>query len=144
MFSWHTLVYKYQSIIIPHNIWVFLLSMCIPSWPQLCHNHNHDNEFSYLQCFTGYESWEHLWDAVELEIHGINVQLKNVQKLCADVISTWSRLSKKCFQHSVESMPQRILAGLRANESLEIQWLCMIIKEKKHNKSLIWNLWRLS
>ena len=44
----------------------------------------------------------------------MNVQLTNLQKLRDAIMSTWNRISKECFQHLVESMPQRIEAVLRA------------------------------
>ncbi len=40
----------------------------------------------------------------------MDVQLTNLQQLCDAVMSIWTRITEECFQHLVESMPQRIKA----------------------------------
>ena len=64
--------------------------------------HEHDNEFSVLQWpsqSVDLNPVEHLWDAVEREIHSMNVQLTNLQKLRDAIMSTWNRIFEKCFQN---------------------------------------------
>ena len=76
----------------------------------------HDNEFNVLQWPSqspDLNPIEHLWDVVEWEIHSMNVQLTNLQKLNDPIMSTLNRLSKEYFQHLLQSMPQMIEAVLR-------------------------------
>ncbi len=51
---------------------------------------------------------------MEREIRIMDVQPTNLQKLCDAIISIWTKISEECFQHLVESMPQRIKAVLKA------------------------------
>ncbi len=44
----------------------------------------------------------------------MDVQPTNLQQLCDAIMSIWSKISEECFQHLVESMPQRIKAVLKA------------------------------
>ncbi len=62
---------------------------------------------------TRSQSIEHLWDVVEREIHIMDVQPTNLQELCDDIMSIWTKISEECFQHLVESMPRRIKAVLK-------------------------------
>ncbi len=55
---------------------------------------------------------EHLWDVVGREIYIMDVQLTNPQQLRDAIMSIWTKISKECFQHLVESMPRRIKAVL--------------------------------
>ena len=57
---------------------------------------------------------EQLWDVVEWEICIMDVQLTNLQQLRDAIMSIWTKISEECFQHLVESMPQRIKAVLKA------------------------------
>ncbi len=57
---------------------------------------------------------EHIRDVVEREIHIMDVQPTNLQQLCDAIMSIWTKISEECFQHLVESMPQRIKAVLKA------------------------------
>ncbi len=41
---------------------------------------------------------EHIWDVVEREIHIMDVQPTNLQKLRDAIMSIWSKLFKECFQ----------------------------------------------
>ncbi len=59
-------------------------------------------------------SVEHIWDAVEREIHIMDVQPTNLQKLRDAIMSIQTKISEECFQHLVESMPRRIKAVLEA------------------------------
>ena len=61
---------------------------------------------------------EHLWDVVELEIRIVDLQWTNLQQLRDALMSIWAQISEQCFQHLVESMPQRIKAVLKANQLL--------------------------
>lgn len=45
-----------------------------------------------------------LCDVVE-RIWILDVQLRNQQQLCNAVISIWTKISKKCSQHLVKSLP---------------------------------------
>ncbi len=77
----------------------------------------HDNEFTLLKWppqSPDLNPIEHLWDVVEREIHIMDVQPTNLQKLCDAIMSIWSKISEECFQHLVESMPRRIKAVLKA------------------------------
>ena len=42
---------------------------------------------------------------VEVEIYRRIVHLINLQKSCYAIISTWTRISKECFQHLAASTP---------------------------------------
>ncbi len=44
----------------------------------------------------------------------MDVQPKNLQQLCDAIMSIWTKIFEECFQHLVESMPQRIKAVLKA------------------------------
>ncbi len=64
----------------------------------------HDNEFTLLKCppqSPDLNPIEHLWDVVEREIRIMDM-------------SIWTKISEECFQHLIESMPQRIKAVLKA------------------------------
>ncbi len=77
----------------------------------------HDNEFTLLKWppqSPDLNPIEHLWDVVEREIHIMDVQPSNLQQLCDDIMSIWTKISEECFQHLVESMPRRIKAVLKA------------------------------
>ncbi len=75
----------------------------------------HDNVFTLLKWppqSPDINQIEHLWDVVEQEIHIIDVQPTNLQKLCDAIMSIWTKISEECFQHLVESMLRRIKAVL--------------------------------
>jgi len=77
----------------------------------------HDNEFTLLKLppqSPDLNPIEHLWDEVEREIQIMDVQLKNLQQLRDALMLIWTNISQECFQHLVESMPQRIKAVLKA------------------------------
>jgi len=57
---------------------------------------------------------ERLWDVVEQEICIIDMQPTNLQQLHDAIMLIWTKISEKCFQHLVESTPQRIEAVLKA------------------------------
>ncbi len=57
---------------------------------------------------------DHLWDVVEREIHIMDVQQTNLQQLHDAIMSIWTKISEECFQHLVESTPQRIKTVLKA------------------------------
>ncbi len=57
---------------------------------------------------------EHLWDVVEREILIMDVQPTNLQQLRDAIMSIWTKITEECFQHLVESMPQRIKRVLKA------------------------------
>ncbi len=44
----------------------------------------------------------------------MDVQPKNLQQLRDALMLIWTNISQECFQHLVESMPQRIKAVLKA------------------------------
>ncbi len=44
----------------------------------------------------------------------MDVQPTNLQQLHDAIMSIWTKISEECFQHLVESMPQRIKAVLKA------------------------------
>ncbi len=76
----------------------------------------HGNEFSLVKWppqSPDLNPIEHLWDVVEREIHIIDVQPTNLQKLRDAIMSIWTKISEECFQHLVKSMPQRIIAVLK-------------------------------
>ncbi len=73
----------------------------------------HDNEFILLKWPPQSPDLipiEHLWDVVEREIRIMDVQPTNLQQLHDTIMSIWTKISEECFQHLVESMPQRIKA----------------------------------
>ncbi len=55
-----------------------------------------------------------LWDVVEWEIRIMDVQPTKLQQLRDAIMSIWTKISEECFQHLVESMPQRINTVLKA------------------------------
>ncbi len=71
----------------------------------------YDNEFTLLK-------WPpqspDLNPVVEQEIHIMDVQPTNLQQLRDAIMSIWTKITEKCFQHLVESMPRRIKAALKA------------------------------
>ncbi len=44
----------------------------------------------------------------------MDVQPTNLQQVRDAIMSTWAKISEECFQHLVESKPQRIKAVLKA------------------------------
>ncbi len=44
----------------------------------------------------------------------MDVQPTNLQQQCDAIMPIWTKISEECFQHLVESMPQRIKAVLKA------------------------------
>ncbi len=77
----------------------------------------HDNEFNLHKWppqSPDLNPIEHLWDVVEREIRIMDVQPTNLQQLYDANMSIWTKISEECFQHLVESMPQRIKAVLKA------------------------------
>ncbi len=44
----------------------------------------------------------------------MDVQLTNLQQLRDAIVSIWTKISEECFQHLIESMPQRSKADLKA------------------------------
>ncbi len=76
----------------------------------------HDNEFTLLKWppqSPDLNPIEHLWDVVEREIRIMDVQPTNLQQLCDAIMSIWTKISEECFQHLVETIPQRIKAVLK-------------------------------
>ncbi len=77
----------------------------------------HDNEFTLLKWppqSPDLNPTEHLWDVVEREIHIMDVQPTNLQQLRDAIKSIRTKISEKCFQHLIKSMPRRIKAVLKA------------------------------
>ncbi len=82
----------------------------------------HDNEFTLLKWppqSPNLNPIEHLWDVVEREIrimdvHPTNLHPTNLQQLRDPIMSIWTKISEKYFQHLVESMPRIIKAVLKA------------------------------
>ncbi len=77
----------------------------------------HDNEFTSLKWppqSPDLNPIEHLWDVVEREIRIMDLQQTNLQQLNYAIMSTWTKISEKCFQHLVESMPRIIKVVLTA------------------------------
>ncbi len=141
IFSWHTLgplipiehrlnTTAYMSIVADHvHLFMTTVYPSSDSYFQQdnapCHKAQiisdwfleHDNEFNLL-------NWppqppdlnpiEHFLDVVEREIRIMDVQPTNLQQLRDAIISIWTKISEECFQHLVESMPQRIKAVLKA------------------------------
>ncbi len=76
-----------------------------------------DNEFTLLKWppqSPDLNPIDHLWDVVEREIRIMDVQPTNLQKLCDAIMLIWTKISEECFQHLVESIPQRIKAVLKS------------------------------
>ncbi len=141
MFSWHTLgpfvpiehrlnVTAYLSIVADH-VHPFKTTVYPSSDDYFqqdnapCHKAQiisdwsleHDNEFTLLKWppqSPDLNPVEHLWDAVEREIHIMDVQPTNLQQLRDAIMLIWTKISEECFQHLVESMPRRIKAVLKA------------------------------
>ncbi len=142
LFSWHTLGLlvpiehclnptAYLSIVTDH-VHPFMTTMYPSSEGHFqqantpCHKAQiisgwfleHDNEFTLLKWppqSPDLNPIKHLWDVVEREICILDVQPTNPQQLCDAITSIWTKISEKCFQHHVESMPQRIKPVLKAN-----------------------------
>ncbi len=76
----------------------------------------HDNEFTLLKWppQSPDNPIEHLWDVVEREIRIMDVQPTNLQQLRDVIMSIWTKISEKCFQNLVKSMPWRFKAVLKA------------------------------
>ncbi len=77
----------------------------------------HDNEFTLLKWppqSPDLNPIEHLWDVREHEIHIMDEQPTNLQQLRDAIMLIWTKVSDKCFQHLVKSMPRRIKAVLKA------------------------------
>lgn len=55
---------------------------------------------------------------VKQEVHINDVQLKHLQQLCDAIKSIQAKIAEECFQHLIESVSQRIRAGLKAEEGL--------------------------
>ncbi len=51
-------------------------------------------------------------------------QPTNLQQLCDAIMTIWTKISEKCFQHLVESMPCRIKAVLKAKGSKPVLARC--------------------
>ncbi len=139
IFSWHTLgtlvpiehhlnTTVYLSIVSdrvhPFMTTVYHLLMYFQKDNAPCHKAQiisdwfleHDNEFTLLKWLPqspDLNPIEHLWDVVEREIHIMDVQLTNLQKLCDAIMTICTKISEECFQHLVESMPWRIKAVLK-------------------------------
>ncbi len=78
----------------------------------------HDNEFTLLKWppqSPDLNPIEHLWDVVEREICIMDVQPTNLHQLRDAIMLIRTKISEECFQHLVESMPQRIKAVLKAD-----------------------------
>ncbi len=76
----------------------------------------HNDEFTLLKWppqSPDLNPIEHHWDVVEREICIIDVQPTNMRQLRDAIMSIWTKISEECFQHLVESMPQRIKAVLK-------------------------------
>ncbi len=64
----------------------------------------HDNEFTLLKWplqSPDLNPLEHFWDVVEREIRIMDEHPTNLQHLCEDIISIWTKMSEECFQHLV-------------------------------------------
>ncbi len=146
IFSWHTLgpilptehclnATAYLSIVADH-VHLFMTTVYPSSDDYIqqdtasCHKAQiisdwfleHDNEFTLLKWppqSPDLNPIEHLWDVVEREILIMDVQptLSNLQQLCDDIMSIWTKISEECFQHLVESIPRRIKAVLKEKGS---------------------------
>ncbi len=74
----------------------------------------HDNELTLLKWppqSPDHNPIEHFWDVVERKI-----RIMDVQQLRDAIMSLWTKTSEECFQHLVESMPQRIKADLKVKD----------------------------
>ncbi len=49
----------------------------------------------------------------------MDVQPTNLQQLRDAIMSIWTKISEECFQHLVESMPQRIKAIILSSATLK-------------------------
>ncbi len=109
-------VYIYIYIYI-HSLPELLRTMSIPLWLQwthlliatssrIIHRHKaqiisdwfleHDNDFTLLKWppqSPDLNPIEHIWDVVEREIHIMDVQLTNLQKLRDAIMSIWTKIS---------------------------------------------------
>ncbi len=47
----------------------------------------------------------------------MDVQLTNLQQLRDAIVSIWTKISEECFQHLVESMPEKLLRPLQPGTS---------------------------
>ncbi len=164
IFSWHTLgpLGPIQHCLNTTAYLSIVAAMSIPLWLQCthllmyfqqdnaaCHKAQiisdwfleHDNEFTLLKWppqSPDLNPIEHLWDVVEREIHIMDVQPTNLQQLCDAIMSIWTKISEECFQHLVESMPQRIKAVLKAKRGSNpvlamylIKWPASVYNYKK-------------
>lgn len=115
MGSWIPKVFQCHCIIFDHRfIQITHLIMATSSMIMHCHKwqiftfHKHDSEFKVLQwSFPVTRSESSSCVRMLREIHSMNVKLINLQPWCDAVMTTWTRMPKECFQHSVESMSRR-------------------------------------
>ncbi len=139
VFSWHTLgplvltehclnTTAYLSIVADHPFMTTVYPSSDATSSQLnapCYKAQiisdwfleHDNEFTLLKWppqSPDLNPIEHIWDVVEREIHIMDVQPTNLQQLRDAIMSIRTKISEECFQHLVESIPQRIKAVLKA------------------------------
>lgn len=56
---------------------------------------------------------KHIWDVDATEELHCGCAADDLQQLCDAVLSTWTEISKECFQHLLESVPQIIKQCLR-------------------------------
>lgn len=71
----------------------------------------HDNRFSvskWAPQSPGLHPAEQLWDVMGQEIHFIVMLPTNPHHLHDAVILKWTNIFVECFQHLVESVPERI------------------------------------
>lgn len=61
---------------------------------------------NWLPQITGLNSIEHLWNVVEKETRIVIAQLSNLEEMGDAMMKKWTRISEKCFQNIVESMPR--------------------------------------
>ncbi len=140
IFSWHTLgplvpiehclnTTDYRSIVADH-VHPFMTQcthLLMTTSSRIMHRHKaqissdwfleHDNKFTLLKWppqSPDLNPIKYLWDVVEWEIHIMDVRPTNLQQLRDAIMSIWTNISEECFQHLVESMPQRIKAVLKA------------------------------
>ncbi len=59
---------------------------------------------------------------MEREIRIMDVQPTNLQQLRDAIMSKWTKISEKCFQHLDESMPRRIKAVLKVKGGPTRYW----------------------
>ena len=82
-----------------------------------CHKAHAISEFIVLKWppqSSAVNQIEHLWDVVGRDIRIMKVLPTNLQQLCDAIISVWTKVSEKCFQNLVESVPRIIRAALKA------------------------------